>query len=252
MTTFDPFTALMLPPEASVDRRVPKMLLIENGAFASGDRRRIREGIDELRWLAALKPATVGIAGYRDAEREYLEIAVLRLKLRTAANSDRLVELVHRAVPYPVVLIVWRDGLPAVSLAHKRRSLAEAEATVVDGEITTAWVDSDVSDESRGAFCDSLALMCQRRESLHAVYQGWMESVQAYRAAKITGAFSLPPSRAEAASRDAALRELGSLSALITKLHVAAGKERQIARRAEINLRLACLRKKLCAARGKL
>ena len=75
MTSFDPFEALALPSNALIDRRVPKTLLIENGAFAAGDRRRIREGIGELRWLAALKPATVGIAVYRDDEREYLEIA---------------------------------------------------------------------------------------------------------------------------------------------------------------------------------
>ena len=100
------------PSDALIDRRVPKTLLIENGAFASGDRRHIREGIEELRWLAALKPATVGIAEYRDAGREYLEIAILKIELRPAANGGRLVELVHRAVPYPVLLIVRRQGTP--------------------------------------------------------------------------------------------------------------------------------------------
>ena len=151
---------------------LPKTLLIENGAFAAGDRRRISEGIEELRWLAALKPATVGIAAYGDAEREYLEIAVLRLDLRTATSCDQLVELVHRAVPYPMVLLVWRDGTPAISLAHKRRSLGESGATVVDGEVVTARIDGDVSDESIMAFRDSLALTRQPRDSLHAVYQG--------------------------------------------------------------------------------
>ena len=99
MTLFDPFEALELPPDALIDRRVPKTLLIKNGAFAAGDRRRIQEGIEELRWLAALKPTTVGVAEYRDAEREYLEIAVLKLDLRPDARAERLVELVHRAGP---------------------------------------------------------------------------------------------------------------------------------------------------------
>ena len=105
MTDFDPFAALALPPDALVDRRVPKTLLIEHGGFTANDRRRIREGIEELRWLAVLKPATVGIAEYRDAEREYLEIPVLKLDLRAVGRGGRLEELVHRAVPYPAVLI---------------------------------------------------------------------------------------------------------------------------------------------------
>ena len=252
MTAFDPYAALALPPEAQVDRRVPKTLLIENGAFVAGDRRRIREGIEELRWLAALKPATVGIASYRGTEREYLEIAVVRLGLRAAAVGGRLAEMVHRAVPYPVVLIVWRDGTPEVSVAHKRRSLGESGVTVIDGEVVTARIDGDVSDAVALAFRDSLALTRQPRDSLHALYQGWIDNVQAYKAARITGAFSLLTSRAQAADRETALRELGSLDAQIAKVHTAAGKKRQLARRAEMNLELASLREKRHAVRARL
>lgn len=158
MRPFDPFTALALPQETLVDRRVPKAALIRNGAFAARDRRRIGTGIEEIRWLAALKPSTVGIAAYSDSEREYLEIAVLGLHLRTDTGIERLLELVHRAVPYPVVLIAWRSQAPAISLAHKRRSLGESGVTVVDGEVVTARIDGDASGESAVAFQDSLAL----------------------------------------------------------------------------------------------
>ena len=56
MKPFDPIAALALPDDALVDRRVPKTLLIENGAPTAADKRRIREGIEEIQWLAALKP----------------------------------------------------------------------------------------------------------------------------------------------------------------------------------------------------
>ena len=71
MTRFDPFVALALPPDALLDRRVPKKLLIENGASTAADRRVIRQNIEEFRWLAALKPANIGVAKYHDEEREY-------------------------------------------------------------------------------------------------------------------------------------------------------------------------------------
>ena len=157
MTPFDPFTALALPPEACIARRVPKTLLTEHGAFAAGDRRRIREGIKEFRWLAALKPTTVGIAEFRDADREYVEIAILQLDLRQTARRERLVELVHRAVPYPVVLIAWQEGTPELSLAPKRRALGEAGGTVIDGEIVSARIHGDAAPEPVAAFHDALA-----------------------------------------------------------------------------------------------
>ena len=107
MKAFDPIAALSLPDSVLVNRRVPKTLLIENGAPTAADKRRIREGIEEIRWLAVLKPTTIGVAEYRDEVREYIEIAVLQLVLRPGAQAERLTELVHRAVPYPVLLITY-------------------------------------------------------------------------------------------------------------------------------------------------
>ena len=132
MKPFDLIAALALPDSALVDRRVPKTLLIENGAPTAADKRRIREGVEEIRWLAALKPTTIGVAEYRDSNREYLEIAVLKLTLRTGAPTERLTKLVHRAVPYPVLLIAWQGDASELSLAHKRWSQGEAGKTVLD------------------------------------------------------------------------------------------------------------------------
>ena len=71
----------------------------------ASDRKQIQEGIEELMWLAALKPATIGVPEFRDEEREYLEIAVLAAELRPTAKAARLAELIHRAIPYPVLLV---------------------------------------------------------------------------------------------------------------------------------------------------
>ena len=98
------------------------------------DRRHIREGIEEIRWLATLKPTTIGVAEYRDSGREYIEIAVLKLKLRPGARAERLTELVHRAVPYPVLLFSWQEEIVVISLAHKRWSQGEEGRTVLDGD----------------------------------------------------------------------------------------------------------------------
>ena len=83
--------ALELPASARVDQRVPKKLLTENGAPTAADKRAINDGIEELLWLAALKPNTIGVPDYRDEAREYLEIAVLQLHLRPGSKAARLI-----------------------------------------------------------------------------------------------------------------------------------------------------------------
>ena len=244
MTAFDPVAALALPAAAHVDRRVPKTLLIENGAATATDKRRIRGGVEEIRWLAVLKPTTVGVAAYRDAVREYLEIAVLTLTLRPGARTERLTELAHRAVPYPVLLFTGQEDSVRVSLAHKRWSEVEAGRTVLDGGIISAALGSDGRDEMTDAFMCALALRSQPRTKLHALYQGWIDAVQALNAARVTGEFAMPASAAAAARRAAAIDAYRSLDTRIAKLHAEARRERQLSKRVAMNLELAELRKK--------
>ena len=252
MTSFDLIAALSLPDGALVDRRVPKTLLMENGAPTAADKRRIREGISEVRWLAALKPTTVGLAAYRDAAREVLEIAVLQLSLHSGARAERLSELVHRAVPYPVLLVARQGNATQLSLAHKRWSLGEAGKTVLDGDVVAADVGNDRADPITAAFCDSLAITRRLHASLHALYQAWMDAVQALCAARVTGVFAIPASTAEAADRAAALQAHGRLEARISELNTAGAKEKQMTRLAEINLELKRLRVDRDAARARL
>ncbi|HET6878751.1 MAG TPA: DUF4391 domain-containing protein [Pirellulales bacterium] len=83
-----------------------------------------------------------------DATREYLEIAVLSLVLHEAAKATRLVELVHRAIPYPVLLISARTDTVALSVAHKRRAQNEADKVVLDDTVIEAALVPDVSSSA--------------------------------------------------------------------------------------------------------
>ena len=252
MSELDLIAALALPGSALVDRRVPKAMLMDNGAPTPGDKRRIRDGIEEIRWMAVLKPTTIGVAEYRDEVREYLEIAILQVVLRAGARADRIIELLHRAVPYPVFLIAWKGETPGISLAHKRWSLGETDKTVVDGEIITAELMEDFPIELSTAFCDSLSLSHEPRTTLYGLYQGWINRLQALNAASVTGDFLLPTSPVMAAKRSMALQEYLRFDAQIKDLWAAASKEKQLSRRVEMNVKLKRLRADRDAARIKL
>ena len=245
-------TTLDLPGSSRVDCRVPKKLLLENAAPTAADKRYINDGIEELWWVAVLKSTTIGVPEYRDAVREYLEIAVLSLTLRAGAKADRLIELVHRAVPYPVFLVAEQVSRLHVSLAHKRWSQGETGKTVLDGEVIAAEWDAGLGADVLHAFQGALALLHQPRTTLYTVYQGWIETLLALHAARMTGVFTQPTSAQHAAARREALRECASLGTQIAALRTAAAKETQIARQVEINLELKRMQAALAAASAKL
>lgn len=234
------FAALALPPEARVDKRVPKKLLVEQGAPTAGDKRQIQEGIEELTWIAALRPSNIGVPAYRDDVREYLEIAVLTASLRATAKTGRLTELIHRAIPYPVVLLAAHGNSISVSLAHKRLALNDTTATVLDGAVIVSPALEEPTmgeyDRSMLRFLESLPLAAQPRAHLCAVYQGWLDRVEALQAACVTGRFSLADSSQAAADRRVALVEYDRIRKELIGLRGQAMKETQMNRRVDLNL----------------
>jgi hypothetical protein len=252
MNKADLIAALAIPDNARVDRRVPKKLLLEQGVPTAADRRQINDGVEGLFWVAALKPTTIGVPEYRDTVREYLEIAVLSLALRPGVKGDRVIELVHRAVPYPACLVTEQGPKLNLSLAHKRWSQGEAGKTVLDGELAFVDLDEDIDPRVLHTFEKALALTQQPRTTLYALYQGWIDTVLALQAARITGSFAVPASASRAATRREALQEFARLDAQIATLRAAAAKETQIARQVEINLEHARLKAAMEAARAKL
>jgi hypothetical protein len=231
---------------------VPKNLLVENGAPTAADKRKINEGIEEVFWLAALKPTTIGVPEFRDGTREYLEIAVLSAVLRATAQTARLAELIHRAVPYPVLLIASQGDAFTISLAHKRRSQGEAGATVLDGALVVADPAAAVSADVGAAFASEMAVARQPRTDLFALYQGWVDTVVALLAAQVTGTFTVASSTEMAAARRTALAECERLEAQLAKLRVAAAKERQVGRQVELNLEIKRAQADRSVARSKL
>lgn len=266
--------ALRLPESCRVDQRVPKKLLLENGAPTAADKRLITEAIEEIQWVAALKPNTIGVPDYRDAAREYLEVALLAVTLRGAvkpATVSRLAELVHRAVPYPVLLLLADGQALILSLAHKRWAQNEAGKVVLDGSPISVTVSETASAslfratatespasnpsavaEAERSFMQSLSVTRQPQATLHTLYQGWMDCVQALLAARLTGSYQTSATPEQAAARRQALADCERCEAEISRLRLLALREKQLARQVELNLALKRVQAQLAAARQQL
>lgn len=243
--------ALGFPPEARVDQRVPKKLFLEHGAPTAADKKRIQLRIDEVMWVAALKPASVAIPAHRSAEREYLEIAVLHARTREAGDGARLVDLVHRAIPYPLVLLSQGGDTLSLSLAHKRWSLGEGGSVVLDGAVVHAPLHLPLEDVERD-FVASLVLSRQRAADLWELYAGWLACVESLAAARVTRRYAVASTEAQVGERRDALARYGALVREMADLRLAAERERQVNRRVELNVKIRQLEQERAAVMERL
>lgn len=254
---------------------------------ANGYRKRlINDTIDELWWQAALKPGTVGVPAFHappvsatsatapsdgagsavarasdvgaagaDAT-DVIEIALVAAQLRPPTRETqarRLMQLIHRAIPYPVLLVAQGPAGTVLSLAHKRASLGEAGKWVVaDGADTHAF-DPAQPTAAETQFMASLALDELPRSALtdlRALYQAVADRITALAVAQVTGHFKVPEgaSAAPAATVAAQRQALAERSRLLDQLASArntAAKARQMSQRVELNLQIQRLQRQL-------
>lgn len=228
--------ALALPPDARVDQRVPKKLLLDQSVPSAADKRQIQDGIEEIHWIAALKPTNIGVPDYRDDVREYLEIAILTVAFRQAAKPARLIELIHRAIPYPIMLLSGQGEKIDLSLAHKRWSQGEAGKMVIQDLHRTAAIDPNALAEPEMLFLSSLALSTLPANDLFTLYQAWIDLLAGLAAASIMGRFILPTSAEHSDSLRDGLANHARLQNELTTLRNQAAKEKQLNRRVELNM----------------
>jgi hypothetical protein len=243
--------ALGIPPSALVEQRVPKKLLLEHGAPTTADKRQIQDGIEEIVWVAAFKPTNIGVPAFQDAVREYLEIAVLTVELRPAAKSARLIELIHRAIPYPLILATGQDGAVSLSLAHKRWSQGETGKVVIE-DVRLVALSPDAPSNQEDAFLASIAVSRLPSRDLFVLYDGILARLAALVASRITGAFAPPESGEDATALQEGLDRYAKLQRELELLRARAEKEKQINRRVELNVEIQRLQAELAAIQTEL
>lgn len=240
-----------LPKESRIDRRLPKATIAEHGSSTPRDKRLIKDGVDQVTWVAALKPSTVSIAPYRDEEREYLEIAVVHAVLRGDSGRDRIFAITHRSIPYPVALVAETPSSVALSFANKRWSKSQPEAMVLDGDVVTMSFDTD-----EVPFCEplleTLNVSWHPEASFFDLYQRWIDAVTASLAAALTGRFEPMRDPERRARRMDALRHYRRLESEAGRLKTAASRERQMSRRVTLNQQLRRLEHELQELQGYL
>ncbi len=253
ITPADIRAALALPPMNAPARRLPKDVLAQHGAANTADRKLIDGAIERLDWWATLSPATVGIAAGTDEDRPAPAIQLLEMKAR-AAPTHRLLTLIHRAIPVPIILATALPGNAGtrLSLAPLRRAERVADQMVVE-RLVIAPDLAAADDPASAAFLASLALPGLPQTRLAALYGALIERVEALAVARVTDApFQLLADAAAVAERRDALARHGQVEAEWLAARAAARREKRLAEQVALGNQARALKDRLQAVAREL
>ena len=244
MTTFaDRFG---FPVACRVNQRIAKTLFGESGSLTTADKRILSKDVEEVRCLYVMDRDGTQIVPVVEAERDYSCLAVIGVTLRTAAHADRIDELCHRAMPYPLFVVMEDEaGLLRFSMAEKRISHDGREGTVLEHKVSTVWLDA----ASCEPFIQASQFPDAARRDFRDVYGWYMERLEALNAAHVTGVFKLGSDPVQRRANLASIHELeGRLAALRRQVR----RDTPIAELVDLNMKIKSLEREREALAAKL
>ncbi len=239
------YEKMAIPDACRLGKRVFKKLFHENAKLGATDKKAFREDIDVITWIYTLKPSTIPIQAYEDEQREYHEVAILQVDLKMLNRTSRIAEVIHRAIPYPLVIVFAFRTTCALSLAHKRFSHVEKGAIVAEDFIVTDWIDLSAPSPVQKAFFDSLSVSYFPHTHFFAFYSAFTDRLVALDCARLTGEYRLESTATKNRLRMERIATCHELEVQIAGLKAAIMKETQFNRKVELNATIKKLERNL-------
>ncbi len=244
------YSSLGFPEACLLDKRIFKRMVKEHGDLTAADKRTLSEDVSSLTWKYTLKADTVQVLPYADDEREYLEVAVIEAALSDRRRASRIAEMVQRAIPYPVLLVMAEGAEFCVSVASKRLSRAEKGSVVAEDLLCSPWITQPVVGIDL-EFCEALTLPRLSHVDFRALYGDMVMAVLARNCAELTGRFALHPENTTDDRRQR-LERCHAIEREMASLRVAIHQEAPFAEKVELNTQIKRLEAQLDQARADL
>ena len=231
------FTQLVIPESCQLDKRIFKKMFYDNGQLNAADKKAFSDDIDEIIWRYTLKPETINIPRYDDADHEYHEIAIIQIGLKDTKQLKRIAQIIQRSIPYPVLLVLTQHNTLLLNTADKRINKVDQTKIVIDETLYTDWLDLEQLLDYQREFLQQFSMKQFSYQDLYRTYLDMIDKIVNLNCGKITGKFG-NNSHTEDIDRRACLAEIHQLELQRNELRSALKKENQFNRQIDLNVQI--------------
>lgn len=233
--TADCYHPLGFPLSTRQSVRIYKKQLLENADLSATDRKHIQQDIDTLEWQHVLKAGTCDILPFKDEERDYSELHLIHVTLKSPAHVKRLGEVLQRAIHYPLILVFEHAGQVCIQMADKRINRADSTRLTVEALHDSGWLNVMEPDATTLGFLQAFRFEVCDQQHLHAFWQCLTDKLAGLETARYTGHYVATPTL-DREQRRAVLQQLHALEQQLATIRATLKRETQFNRRLELNM----------------
>ncbi|MEI6892896.1 MAG: DUF4391 domain-containing protein [Pontiella sp.] len=129
------FSSFIFPPSSLFNKVLPKNLIYKEARPTKKVKDLFVLQVKEIVWKYKLSPDTTNLP----KKGGYTEIQVFEIQLKTDELAPVVLATIDKAIPYPIIFRLCRDGQIKVASAYKRPAADGTKKWVVDGLFQTEW-----------------------------------------------------------------------------------------------------------------
>ena len=211
------------PAKAKFGRTVPKSKLYENAKISTKLKDKFVKQIDKIVWKYKLAPETTNLG----ATDNVPEIQVFAIYLKGDEIDDVLLQIIDKAINFPIIFQLYKSDQIKVKSAYKRPSASANNKWVIETYFESTWLDKNTEKQPMPQALDLSGLYTQILQSLMT-----------------TEIIDTKTSQTLDQQVDK-IKKIESAQKQLDKLQVKLTKEKQFGRKADINKQLKLKQKQL-------
>ena len=191
--SFNYNTILNIPERMLLNKRLTKTFFLKNFELSVVEKKVLNNSIQNMEWLASIKPSNSNIPTFKNDTYIYEEMQVM---LCTVFNNqlsdvvDRCISIFQKYIPYPIVLIVSDETNFIVNTCDKRINQNDKSLRTIEKLISTSPISNLYKNEVTAMFFDALDFSKLDKSNMESLYHGYIQAVVQFQTAIVTGTFN--------------------------------------------------------------
>ncbi|HEO1772950.1 DUF4391 domain-containing protein [Acinetobacter baumannii] len=127
------------PPQAKVDRLIPKNKFYEQGKANSKIEQLFVDQVENIRWAYKLASSTIHLQDQEDLK----EIQIFRVKSRVEDLDVSILSFIDKLILTPIIFeVIYQDKVKVIA-TYKRLNQADKTKAVIGQYYSSDWLDSE-------------------------------------------------------------------------------------------------------------
>lgn len=231
---------LQLPNRCLLNTKITKAFFKRNFDLTIAEKALLDKQILTTELLGSLNPENANINLYQAEDISYDEVVIVMANIANhnfETDHLKVAELIHKHIPYAILLCVFSDEQMVWSTFEKRINQKDTNKRIIAQRHFTAIIPLHERTALQQDFLNSLAFSGLRKTNLYELYNSYTERIFALQASYLNSTFTI---RTQSRTQQdmLLLEKIAKLQQEIESLSNTAKKETQLNKQVNLNLQI--------------